>query len=144
MVTTQEEPQEPLGASVLIVNSKGEYLLHLRDNIDGIWAPGTWSLLGGEPEDGECPEETVAREVMEEVGLSLEFHRLMVGDVHAPQGKPGKVVVFWARWDGDAHALPLTEGIMLHWFPGTVIPRLVTDPGLAEAIATYEAVHTRP
>ncbi|MFI5706149.1 NUDIX domain-containing protein [Streptomyces xanthochromogenes] len=135
---------EPMGASVLIVNSQGEYLLHLRDNIEGIWAPGTWALLGGEPEEGERPEETVARELMEEVRLSLEFHRLMVGDVHDPRGKPGKVVVFWARWDGDAHALPLTEGIMLHWFPAALVPRLVTAPGTAEVIAKYQSVCARP
>ncbi|MFD7014005.1 NUDIX domain-containing protein [Streptomyces sp. NPDC059928] len=136
----EELPREPMGASVLIVNSRGEYLLHLRDNIDGIWAPGTWSLLGGEPEDGEVPEETIARELTEEVGLSLKFHRLMVGDVSDPGDKPGKVVVFWARWDGDAQALPLTEGIMLAWFPAALVPQLVTAPGTADVIAKYQAL----
>ncbi|MEU3374046.1 hypothetical protein ACFYM2_14710 [Streptomyces sp. NPDC006711] len=63
----------------------------------------------------------------------------MVGDIHDLGGKPGKVVVFWARWDGDAHALPLTEGIMPHWFPAAVVPKLVTAPGTEEAIARYEA-----
>lgn len=83
------------------------------------------------------PEETIARELTEKVGLILEFHRLMVGDVSDPGAKPGKVVVFWARWDGDTHALPLSEGIMLHWFPDATIPRLVTAPGTAEIIARY-------
>ncbi|MEU3370152.1 NUDIX domain-containing protein [Streptomyces sp. NPDC006660] len=48
---------------------------------------GSWSPPGGEPEDGERPEDTVARELLEETGLSLEFHRLMVGDVHDPGGQ---------------------------------------------------------
>ncbi|MFD7163595.1 NUDIX domain-containing protein [Streptomyces violascens] len=128
---------EPMGASVLIVNSEGECLLHLRDNIEGIWSPGTWSVIGGDPEAGESPEDTIARELMEEAGLRLEVERLAVLDVTDPAGKPPKVVVFWARWDGDAHALPLSEGVMLHWFPAATIPRLVTAPGTTEIIARY-------
>ncbi|MFE5216402.1 MULTISPECIES: NUDIX hydrolase [unclassified Streptomyces] len=38
---------EPVNASALIHDGHGRYLLHLRDQREGIWAPGTFALLGG-------------------------------------------------------------------------------------------------
>ncbi|MFF9510659.1 NUDIX domain-containing protein [Streptomyces sp. NPDC014724] len=40
---------EPVNASALIHDGHGRYLLHLRDQREGIWAPGTFALLGGGP-----------------------------------------------------------------------------------------------
>ncbi|MEU9497984.1 hypothetical protein [Streptomyces sp. NPDC048196] len=40
-------------ASALIHNGAGAYLLHLRDDIPGIWEPGAWSLLVGGQEPGD-------------------------------------------------------------------------------------------
>ncbi|WP_258053835.1 NUDIX domain-containing protein, partial [Streptomyces sp. Ru72] len=55
---------EPENASVLIVNDRGEYLLHLRDQVPGIWEPGAWSLLGGGREPGDRSlGETARREL---------------------------------------------------------------------------------
>ncbi|MFF0520661.1 NUDIX domain-containing protein [Actinomadura nitritigenes] len=62
----------PSRASALIFNGRGEYLLHLRDDIPGIVEPGAWSLLGGGREPGDRSlAETIRRELREEAGLEL-------------------------------------------------------------------------
>ncbi|MEU8579263.1 NUDIX domain-containing protein [Streptomyces abikoensis] len=121
--------QEPNGTAALIINSAGEYLLHLRDNIEGICDPGTWSLLGGGREGDETAEAAIARELKEEAGLVLpELKRYTVVSAHVPANTSDQITIFLGRWDGEAHALPLTEGVMLHWFPAAMIPRLVMCP----------------
>ncbi|MBZ4318366.1 NUDIX domain-containing protein [Streptomyces huiliensis] len=119
---------EPDGTAALIVNRRGEYLLHLRDNIPGICDPGTWSLLGGGRERDETPEAAIARELDEEAGLFLpELKRFAVVPAH-PDTETDLITVFLGQWDGAAEALPLTEGVLLHWFPFATVPRLVMCP----------------
>ena len=52
------------GANVILVDGRGRVLLHHRTENDA------WGLPGGVTELGETLEETVAREVREEVGLT--------------------------------------------------------------------------
>ncbi|MGX8907244.1 NUDIX domain-containing protein [Streptomyces netropsis] len=122
--------REPRGTAALIVNGRGEYLLHLRDNIPGICDPGTWSLLGGNRDsEEERPDEAIVRELKEEAGLRLpDLRRYTVVDLHGPDGKPGQATVFLGHWEGDVRDLALTEGVMLHWFPAAMVPRLVMAP----------------
>lgn len=49
----------------------GCVLVTLRDDFAHISHPGLWDLPGGGREGRETPRETLAREVMEEVGLNL-------------------------------------------------------------------------
>ncbi|MEU5429221.1 NUDIX domain-containing protein [Streptomyces olivoreticuli] len=131
--------QEPKGTAALIINSAGEYLLHLRDNIEGICDPGTWSLLGGGREGEETPETAIARELKEEAGLVLpELKKYVVVTARGPDGTSGEITVFLGHWDGEADALTLTEGIMLHWFAASVIPRLVMCPWANAVIEQHQ------
>ncbi|MGW1143221.1 NUDIX domain-containing protein, partial [Streptomyces zhihengii] len=59
------------GTSALLVDDSGRYLLHLRDAHKPIWRPGQWGLLGGGTEPGESPAEGIARELLEETGLTV-------------------------------------------------------------------------
>ena len=63
------EPGPYQGALALPVDEQGRVLLQLRDEIEGIIAPGKWGLFGGEIEPGECAQAAVAREFEEETGL---------------------------------------------------------------------------
>jgi 8-oxo-dGTP pyrophosphatase MutT (NUDIX family) len=57
-------------AGVFPVNSRGEVLIQLRDDRDGLRDRGRWTTLGGAVEPGETPEAAARRELMEECGMS--------------------------------------------------------------------------
>ncbi|MET8411271.1 NUDIX domain-containing protein [Streptomyces sp. NPDC005195] len=129
----------PLNASVVIYNDQGEYLLHLRDMREGIWAPGCWALLGGnrEPQDLTL-EDTVRRELKEEAGL-VPQHLEMFATEEAitPDGLAIPVQIYAARWNGDPARLPLTEGVMLAWFPPETVPRLRLGGGTLDLVRRH-------
>ncbi|MFF4741145.1 NUDIX domain-containing protein [Streptomyces sp. NPDC001262] len=135
---------EPRGTAAMIVNARGEYLLHLRDNIEGICDPGMWSFLGGSRDtDEERAEEAIARELKEEAGLVVPgLERYDVVTLIGPDGKRGQATVFLGHWDGEPHLLPLTEGVMLHWFPAATTSRLVMAPWARDLIEQHEAGQT--
>ncbi|WDV44941.1 NUDIX hydrolase [Clostridiaceae bacterium M8S5] len=60
-----------VGANVIIINKKGEVLLHHRTDRD--W----WGLPGGAMELGESLQETAIREAKEEVNLVCQNLKLM-------------------------------------------------------------------
>ncbi|MFD7863011.1 NUDIX domain-containing protein [Streptomyces sp. NPDC059783] len=116
----------PLNASALIHNARGEYLLHLRDMRPDIWAPGCWALPGGGREPGDLtPEDTILRELKEEADLTpTQIEPFHDAEVTGPAGLTTPVRIFAARWEGDPARLPLTEGVMLHWFSPDTVRRL--------------------
>jgi len=76
-----------LQIAVAMIERQGEWLLQLRDDIEGIVHPGTWGLFGGHLDPGETPEQALRREVEEEINwvageVSLwfshqELHRVL-------------------------------------------------------------------
>ncbi|MER5357026.1 NUDIX domain-containing protein [Streptomyces sp. NPDC002785] len=125
-VTDLDGQATPLNASALIYNSYGEYLLHLRDMREDIWAPGCWALLGGAHEPGDrTPEDTIRRELREEAGIApRRLEAFLDEEVQDADGLTVPVRIFATLWDGDPARLRLTEGVMLAWFPPTTVPRL--------------------
>ncbi|UQX04723.1 NUDIX domain-containing protein [Streptomyces sp. RerS4] len=144
---------EPVNASALIHDGHGRYLLHLRDDLPGIWEPGAWSLLGGghEPDDTSL-EDTIRRELREEAGLEPDV--LEPFAVELATGTDGLTVpiqIFTTRWNGDPAGLTPTEGVMLAWFHPDTMPRLRMSPSTldlvrqhAEHSARSKAVASRP
>ncbi|WP_073763783.1 NUDIX domain-containing protein [Streptomyces sp. CB02923] len=136
---------EPVSACVVLHDGHGRYLLHLRDQLDGIWQPGTFALLGGQCDvDDASLEETLRRELAEEtpglepVGLApyaLE-HATSVEGLTVP------VQVYAARWSGDPDAVDLQEGVLLRWFAPEMLDRLRLSPGTADLIRRHAARHS--
>ncbi|MFK0256392.1 NUDIX domain-containing protein [Streptomyces sp. NPDC090445] len=136
---------EPQGTAALLVDSRGRYLLHLRDaNKPHICDPGTWSIPGGYREAGETCRNAVERELLEETGLVLPLEPFTVVDAHGPDGTEARVQVYLGHWDGNADELPLTKGIMLRHFDATRIPYLTLCPWTQQVIDLHRAAEPRP
>lgn len=56
-------------AAIILVD--GKYLLQRRDPRPDIWYPGFWGLFGGGVEPNEAPLEALARELYEELELTI-------------------------------------------------------------------------
>ncbi len=89
-------------------------------------APEVFYLPGGKPETGESPEETLARELREELGVApLETSLLgEVEDMAALERVPMRMTVFTARLAGSPK--PAAELAALAWTDGCdgYVPRL--------------------
>ncbi|WKX71605.1 NUDIX domain-containing protein [Streptomyces sp. XD-27] len=135
------EGNEITGTAALIVSSRGEYLLHLRDNLPHVFQGGRWALLGGAPEPGESPGDAIVRELAEEaVGLTVTgLEPFVVQENTGADGTTRLVQVYTGRWDGDPDELVLTEGVMLRWFPADMMPRLAMCPATQEVINEHQA-----
>lgn len=102
------------GAMAVVISPAG-IVLHHRDEKPWIPHPGCWSLFGGAVEQGEAPDDTVARELEEELGLSdFEFRPLWrVVD----KGGDGRVLtIFEARTQRSPDQMTLSEGQGLEAF----------------------------
>jgi 8-oxo-dGTP diphosphatase len=100
------------GASIIFVNNKNEILLLLRDNIPNIPYPNMWDLPGGHVEDNESPEESIIREMGEELDISLgEFDLFSVNEI-----SDRIEYTFWKKVNFDINQLTLHEGQKIKWF----------------------------
>ncbi|MEU0673945.1 NUDIX hydrolase [Streptomyces sp. NPDC006172] len=122
---------EPTHTAALLVNRRGQYLLHLRDAHKPNFDPGVWSLPGGALDGDETPQEGVARELMEEAGI--------VADGLTPFTVIENTRVFLGGWDGDPSRLAVTEGIMFAFFDLATTARLTMAPWAAEVLARHRA-----
>lgn len=60
------------GVGALIHTPDNRYLLQLRDAEERVSMRGYWGLFGGVMEAGEVPEDTLRRELFEELGWSVQ------------------------------------------------------------------------
>jgi 8-oxo-dGTP diphosphatase len=56
--------------ALAVLERQGRWLIQLRDDRATIVAPGRWGLFGGHMEPGETPEQSLRRELIEEIGYS--------------------------------------------------------------------------
>ncbi|MFE4670501.1 NUDIX domain-containing protein [Streptomyces sp. NPDC056716] len=140
------DPSEPQGTAVLLVNPAGQYLLHLRDaNKPHICDPGTWSIPGGGRKAGEPARRAAERELLEETGLTIpDLAPFTVVDSLGPDGRKGSIQVYLGAWDGDADALPVTEGIMYRWFDAATIAYLTMCPWTQRVIDLHQVRQPLP
>ena len=70
------------GSVILLEEAHGRIAYQLRDSRPDISYPDHWGLFGGLLEMGETPEQCIEREMVEELGLTLDTARLAFVKIH--------------------------------------------------------------
>ncbi|MCY9517751.1 NUDIX domain-containing protein [Paenibacillus apiarius] len=115
--------QPRVGVGAVIINDSNEILLVLRARHP---EKDTWSIPGGKVDLYETLEDTVVREVMEEVGLQVEVQRLLctAETIDAGRGDHWISVIYETR-AAAGEARNMEEGGALQevkWFPLNQLP----------------------
>jgi 8-oxo-dGTP diphosphatase len=96
-------------ASIILINEHNEILLQKKDLRFKRW-PGRWSMFGGGIEDGETPEETIQREIAEEIRVKIYNFKLYKTFVYEDEDRAGIMHVFIAFFQGELSDISLGEG----------------------------------
>ncbi|GAB2454443.1 NUDIX hydrolase [Nocardia tengchongensis] len=102
------------GTQILMVNSRDQVLMYLRDDFAHIPYPNMWAIPGGMLEDGETPQDCVIREIKEEMDIALDPDRVV--HLMTRERDFGIEHSFATRIDLDIDTIALTEGQRLGWF----------------------------
>ena len=64
-------PDAATRVAIALISRGGAYLIRRRPPLPGSPMPGLWEFPGGKCEPGESPEQTAAREALEETGIAV-------------------------------------------------------------------------
>jgi 8-oxo-dGTP diphosphatase len=111
------------------VIARGGKLLVLKRAPSMSYKPGTWDLPGGHLAMGESFEECLAREVVEETGLTIATPRLL--GIHNSIG-PYLQMIFACTIEHDAHQIRLRpyEHVEARWVAPSQLAELELIPYL--------------
>jgi len=131
-------PQRPFLAVSAAIVRDGKILVVRRARMP---AHGLYTLPGGVVEVGETLVEAVAREVLEETGMTVEpvalagFREAVARDAQDRVERHFVILCFAARWQAGEPVLneELDEA---HWLDPAELAGLKTTAGLAEIVAT--------
>lgn len=115
----------PHTVGALLINPDGEVLLGLRAAWKRNW-PSTWDSVGGHVEPGETHDETLIRELGEELGVRPTAFRLLEA---MREQRPDLYPDGWhhiyavTAWDGEPWNA-CDEHTEIRWFPVEALSRL--------------------
>jgi len=84
---------------------------------------GLWTTFGGKPEQGECLEDTLQRELREELGIRPTAFVRLADRARDWDGRPAAVAVFAVTgWVGEPRNLAPHEHLSIRWFARVSLP----------------------
>jgi len=126
-------------ACALIVHSE-RILLGLRSATREFY-PGVWDVFGGHVEPGEQPEQTMIRELQEELGITPAQWTFLETIQLSPQAHPDPLILHFyhvTEWTGTPANLQPEEHSAIGWFSFEESSRLtLADTGY---LALFERV----
>ncbi len=118
-------PRRVRAVGAIVFDTSGRLLMVQRGHEP---AKGLWAVPGGKVEPGETDEQAVAREILEETGLTVRVGAL-VGSVERP-GAPGTVYGIF-----DYDAVLVAEPAPCNPAPGDPAAEASAEPGRAASDA---------
>ena len=98
-------------AECIIYTPDGGILLQKKTEDYPVLPGGYWCLFGGVIEPGEKPEQTIKRELFEELGIEIDnFSLFLKRDFSLSDGIKGKDYIFKVLFSRDISDIKLSEG----------------------------------
>ena len=101
----------------MIVRQK-QILLGKRSATRAVY-PGIWDIFGGHMEAGESPEQTLQRELAEELGITITVWSYVETLIEPGGNRYGKLIYHWylvTGWDGVPTNVQPEEHDHIQWF----------------------------
>lgn len=112
-----------------VVEQDGSFLVTRR--LERTHLAGTWEFPGGKCEDGESLEESLRREMLEELGVNVEVGRELFSVRHDYPGRTVALHFFACRLRGEPHP---RLGQEMRWVARNELTALEFPPADAELI----------
>lgn len=132
-----KEKIKKIGTAIIIENSDGKFLLQLRDNKQTIKYPNCWVLFGGGNKKNETTEQTIVREIKEELNLLLEDFSFYRNFIYEDFEEKHLQYIYYKKWDLDISNLNLNEGQAMKFFSVNEIESLSFGFNIKEILNTY-------
>jgi len=105
-------------AKIFLINKRNEILIFLRDDKPSIDYPNYWDLIGGLIEPEETPGQTLTREIIEEINISVSNITLL-GNIlikkNPLNSEDTQIFVFKGNIDREISEIQLNEGQKLEF-----------------------------
>ncbi len=121
-------------ALLIALNNKKQILLQLKGDGAPNW-PTMWCLFGGGVERAETPEQTIKREMVEELDLQLTDYNLFKTEVDGDIERSVFIAVIHET--RDTLRPRLTEGVDLNFFDASELQHIATCPPHFRIIQEY-------
>jgi 8-oxo-dGTP diphosphatase len=124
----EDFPTPMLVVAALLRDREGRLLL--QQALPGKAHEGLWELPGGKVDPGETPRAALAREIEEELGLTLDPEAMIpagFADGPGSNGRPPIVLILYncPQWSGAPAAL---DGQQWGWFDRAQVAALTLAP----------------
>lgn len=135
----------PHEIAVALIRQSGQVLLGRRSPQRALF-PDVWDLFGGHVEPGEAHQQTMAREVQEELGITptaWNYEETLTQPLPAtPENPSGDLLIahlyLVTAWDGTPTNRQLEEHSEIDWFSlEEAIQLPLADPGYPMLFARY-------
>lgn len=135
---------QPVVLAVIVDNDK--YLLTKRaqkDKEDDPSFPGKWEIPGGKLEFGEQPEETLHREVIEELGIEVDVQTLIpIVYTRVKDNWQGIFLSYLCTKAYEDDEIVLNEECSDYaWYTSEQVQTLDLLPGVADIIEEASQIH---
>lgn len=126
-----------IGSSIIFVNPQNQILLFLRDDKPGLPYRNMWDVPGGHVEADETPEQTIVREMKEEMDIDLESFHFFCKKEFDDRTE----FTFWKEVDFKIEDIDLREGQCLKWFTRRKAAKTTLAYGFNEIVEDFYRMH---